>query len=218
MSGRFAAAVHKNENGLLFVHKDLVQSQFGVARRKGQGRCLITQVAYSIAGVLPGLRASRIVTHIDRHVSRQIGEDGHTIGEIIETFKHPIKTDNPWHLKLSIEAPKHATFDSVMIDVMHGQPVMFMIDRDVCAVLLNEAISYQDGEVRSTVIRHGRSGKYHALLAIGIDLAGYVVFRDSRSTYAYKGYAKISTQVLQDGWRYLDAMSLLVKRADKVYP
>lgn len=215
--GNFVAEVHKSENGLLYVHTPLVELKFGVAHRKGEGRCLISQVAYSIAAVLPGIRVSRIVTHIDKHVSRKIGEDGHTIAEIIETFKHPIKTDHSWHAKLDVELLMHQTYDSVMIDVMNGQPVMFMIDRDVCAVLLSEAVSYQDGEIRATVIRHGRTGKYHSLLAIGIDLAGYLILRDSRSKYAFKGYAKIATHIVQDGWKYLNAMSLLVRGVDKVY-
>lgn len=217
MSGHFVSEVHRSESGLLYVQKPLVQQDFGVSRRKGQGRCLISQVAFSIAAVLPGIRPSRIVTHIDKHVPRKICEDGHTIAEILETFKHPIKTDHSWHAKLDVEITKHSAYDTVLVDVMNGQPVMFMVDRDVCAVLLSEALSYQDGEVRATVIRHGRTGKYHALLAIGVDLEGYVIMRDSRSTYAFKGYAKIATHILQDGWRYLDAMSLLVRGVDKVY-
>lgn len=215
---RHFADVHKSENGLLYVHKPLVQQEFGIVPRKGQGRCLISQVAFSISAVLPGIRPSRIVTHIDKHVKRKVGEDGHTIAEILETFKHPVKTDHSWDARLSVELSRHSTYDSVLIDIMHGQPVMFMLDRDVCAVLLSEAQSYQDGEVRATVIRHGRTGKYHALLGIGVDLEGYVIMRDSRHKYAFKGYAKIATHILQDGWRFLDAMSLLVKNVDKVYP
>jgi hypothetical protein len=67
------------------------------------------------------------------------------------------------------------------------------------------------------VIRHGRTGQYHALLAIGIDMMGYIIVRDSRAKYAYKGYAKIATHLLQDGWRFIDALAFEVQGFEKVW-
>lgn len=217
MAGLFTAKIHENERKTLLVHAPLVQKDFGIRQRAGQGRCLVTQVAYTVEAVFPRLRASRVATHIDKHITRRIGKEGHTIAEILATFNYPIKSDHDYDVKLETRVRKYGQYDEVLDDLMRGQPVMLMIDSDVCAVLLNEAISYQDGEVRATVIRHGRSGQYHALLAIGVDMLGYIIVRDSRAKYAFKGYAKIATHLLQDGWRFIDALAFEVQGFEKVW-
>lgn len=211
----FLAEVHKNELGTLYVHTPLLEKTFGVQPRKGQGRCLITQVAYSIHAVFPKIAVSRIVTHVDKHVTRKIGEDGHLINEILDTFRHPVKVDTG-HLALNLSLGVVQRYDELIHDMLIGQPVMVVIDSDVCAVLQDEARAYGDGEIRSTVIRHGQTGKYHVMLAMGFDLAGYVILRDSRSTYAHKGYVKIATNLLQDGWRFLTALTVNVHGAQNV--
>jgi hypothetical protein len=216
MAGLFTAKMHENERKTLFVHAPLVQEKFGIKPRKGQGRCLVTQVAYTVEAVFPRLRASRIASHIDKHITREVGKDGHMISEILKTFDHPIKSDHPYDIQLFTQIREYHEYDAMLSDLLQGQPVMLMIDSDVCAVLLNEAISYQDGEIRATVIRHGRSGNWHSLLAIGVDMMGYVIVRDSRSKYAYKGYAKIATHLLQDGWRNISALGFEVLGFEKV--
>lgn len=218
MAGLFVAELHESENKLLVVHKSLVQKDFGIRARKGQGRCLVTQVAYTVEAVFPKLRASRVAAHIDKHITREVGKEGHTIEEILKTFDHPIKSDHAYDVQLFTQIRSYKGYDEVLSDLLNGQPVMLMIDSDVCAVLLNEALSYQDGEIRATVIRHGRSGQYHAMLAIGVDATGYIVLRDSRSKYAFKGYAKIATHILQDGWRFIDTLALEVMGFEKIYP
>lgn len=211
----FLAEVHKNKLGTLYVHTPLLEKTFGIQPRKGQGRCLLTQVAYSINAVCPKIKVSRIVTHIDKHVTRKIGEDGHTISEILDTFTRPIKVDNG-QLALDVSLSVVQRYDELIHRMMIGQPVMVVIDSDVCAVLQNEALAYGDGEIRSTVIRHGQSGTYHVMLAMGFDLAGYIILRDSRSSYAYKGYVKIATNLLQDGWRFLNALVVNVHGAQNM--
>jgi hypothetical protein len=217
MAGLFTAQIHENAKKTLLVHAPLVQKVFGIRQRAGQGRCLVTQVAYTVEAVFPRLRASRVATHIDKHITRSVNKEGHTIAEILETFNYPIKSDHSYDIKLETRVRKYGQYDELLDDLMRGQPVMLMIDSDVCAVLLNEAISYQDGEIRATVIRHGRTGQYHALLAIGIDMMGYIIVRDSRAKYAYKGYAKIATHLLQDGWRFIDALAFEVQGFEKVW-
>jgi hypothetical protein len=213
----FLADVYKNEPGTLYLHQALLEQSFGIQPRKGQGRCLLTQIAYSISAVCPAVKASRIVTHVDKHVKRKVGDKGHTLDEIFKTFDKPIKVDNGF-LKLDVQLGIVETYDLLITKMLIGQPVIMIIDSDVCAVLLNEALMYNDGEIRNTMIRHGQTGSYHSMLAMGLDLSGYVVLRDSRSKYAFKGYAKIANNILRDGWQFLAALYIQVNEATFVTP
>lgn len=210
-NSRWVAQVDSNETRSLMFMPSLVQKKFGITFRKDQGRCLLAQIAYSIEAQLPFVKASRIVTHVDKwckaFLRRPIDMNGHTMQEILASFNVPVNIGEGRSLHIDLRMKRHTLFDDAVHSVISGQPVMVIVDRDVCTALESEAVTYKDGEVRATVIRPSRSGRYHCLLAIGLDVSGYTILRDIREKYAFKGYLKVASHVLADGFTSLQMFS-----------
>lgn len=208
---RWVAEISKNETQSLVFMPSLLQKKFGISFRKNQGRCLLAQVAFAVAAQLPFIKPSRIVTHVDKwcdhFLNRTIDSDGHTLQEILASFNVPVNIGDGRGLHIDLRLKRHTLLDGAINDVLLGQPVMVIFDRHVCSALEDEANRYKDGEVHSTVIRHGRSNLYHCMMIVGLDVSGYLILRDIRDVYGFRGYLKVATHILADGFKHLEMFS-----------
>lgn len=209
------ATVHTNEANSLSVMSDLVQEKFGIVRRKNQGRCLLAQAAYA-AWAQTKIPVSRFVTHVDDFISntstRKISDTGVSFDEIMLALEYPIYLGKGKTVRFPLELNKITSLLNSITLLQAGVPLIFIIDADTCAALLNEATMYGDGTVKDTTIRKTITGKYHSLLAIGVDYSGYVIFRESRHDYGFKGYARIGSHILEAGWEALDVFCFGTKK------
>lgn len=210
MIGLHAKAVFSGNGSLCFI-PNLLEREFGIQKgrdRANVGTCFVAQVSFSIAS-MTGIRASVISSHIFRNVGVKADYYGWTLSEILRTFELPVLTrQGPKWLKIRITEYNHIS--QVCEALMLGYPVISIIPRGSCDVLENEAKAYNDGSSFTVPIRPAVQNAYHSMLAIGVDAGSledfgghsFVILRDSRHTYCHKGYIRVSTEVLQNGFQF----------------
>lgn len=202
------ARVHFNEAVSLCVMPDLLEKQFGIARRGSIGICFPMQVAATIAAIT-GHKASQIAWHIVKNIGVRASFAGWTLEEILRTFELPMITrKGPVWFHLAVT--EYNSVNQVVEAVTLGYPVITIMGRNAGDVLENEGTSYGDGIAMAGVIRPAVDEHYHAYLAIGCDTDKFLIFRDTRPEYSYYGYLKIGAQVLRDGFKHIKCLSVNV--------
>ena len=206
------AKVAFNADNSLAYMPDLLQSEFGIARRGNVGSCFIAQIAFTIAATSHGqLKSSTVARHIFKHIGVRGSVKGFTLDQVLTALRQPISYRGKT-ITVDFELFRFTKPKAAIESILDGFPVMFVFDRHVGDVLENEAKSYQDGAIMATVIRPGFSGYWHSYLGIGLDAKDkFVVLRDTRHEYCHNGYLKIKTQILMDGWKHLAALCIVVK-------
>lgn len=194
-----AAAVHTNPDKTLMVLPHLVQHDLN-SLQVPCSSCLFIQILHTISAVTD-IPAEELARQVKLHYA---GEQGHTLEELFAKIQStPIKhKGHKYTFKLGANTYKN--IDAALAAVNAGQPVIAIIQ-------IYEAISQavQDLEYRPdsggilNVERHLRRKKqreelFHTLLIIGYDSAhDHVIMRETRSTYGYKGYVKVSKATLK---------------------
>lgn len=217
------APVHINEASTLMVIPNLVEKEFGIQKPKSTtrwiGTCFIAQVAFTISSIT-GIKPMEISKHIFRNIGRSIGQNGATLEEIMRTFELPLLTrQGPVWLTLSVSV--FNSLESMTDAILNGYPVITILPREVGDVLESEAAVYGDGKTYATPIRPAREGRYHSYLAIGYEIKAegdptdFVILRDSRHDYCYKGYLKLGVNVLFQGWNFTRALSIDVLKIER---
>lgn len=205
------------------VIPNLVEKTFGIQKPKSTtrwvGTCLIAQVAFTISSIT-GLKPMEISKHIFRNIGRRISMNGVTLEEIMRTFELPLLTrQGPVWLTLGVSV--YDTLDTMADAILLGHPVITILPREVGDVLESEAAVYGDGKTYATCIRPAREGRYHSYLAIGYEIkaegdpADFVILRDSRHEYCYKGYLKLGVNTLFQGWNFVRALSIDVLKVER---
>ena len=217
------APVHFNEASTLMVIPNLVQEKFGIQKPKSTtrwiGTCFIAQVAFTISSIT-GIKPMEISKHILRNIGRTVGAEGATLEEIMRTFRLPVLTrQGPVWLKLGVSVYNNV---AEMADaILLGHPVITIVAREVGDVLENEAATYGDGCTFATCIRPASEGRYHSYLAIGYEVkpkrghTHFVILRDSRHEYCYKGYLKLGVNTLHQGFNFIRALSIDVLKVER---
>lgn len=219
----YRAPVHFNADSTLMVIPNLVEKTFGIQRPRKRtnwiGTCLVAQVSFTISAII-GLKPMIISRHILQNIGRSAGEDGFTIEEILETFDSPIQTrSGSIRLKLGLSA--YDGIDSMAEAILFGHPVLMIIPREVSVLLENEGNTYGDGCSYATPIRPASEGQYHSYLGIGYEVKSdkyptdFIILRDTRDLYAYKGYMKLGVNVLHQGWNFIRALSVDVLNVER---
>jgi hypothetical protein len=199
------APVHYNEDRSLMVIQPLLQQKFGIQNPAMLGSCLVAQAAFSISACT-GISEHTISKHIMHYVSRPQGlkENGFTLEQILRTLQIPLSVRGK-NISLKVQPMVYHTLVGLIDDVLLGQPVLMILERNACATIENEAYAYKDGRVLATAIRGvdpelvGQP-QFHSLLVIGVDSAGYLIVRDTRHKYCYKGYLKIATEIVKQNF------------------
>lgn len=217
------APVHFNADNTLMVIPNLVEERFGIQKPRQKkawiGTCLVAQVAFTISSIT-GIPPMPISRHILLHLGHEGSAKGFTLEQILETFDAPVLTrQGPVWLKLGVSA--YNSESAMILDVMQGHPVIVIVPREAGDALESEAASYRDGQSYATVIRPAKADLYHSYLAIGFEVksdlspAEFLILRDSRSEYCHKGYLKIGTNILHEGWRNIGAFSVNVLEVER---
>ena len=217
------APVHINETNTLMVIPNLVQEKFGIQKPKSTtrwiGTCFVAQVSFTISSIT-GIKPMEISKHILRNIGRSIDGNGATLEEIMRTFELPLLTrQGPVWLKLGVSV--YDSLESMTDAILDGRPVITIVAREVGDVLENEAAAYGDGCTYATVIRPASEGRYHSYLAIGYEIkqkgghTDFVILRDSRHEYCYKGYLKLGVNTLFQGWNFVKALSIDVLSVER---
>jgi len=206
------ARVHFNASASLCVMPDLVEERFGLPRRGNVGTCLPMQVASSIAACT-GYKRTQLGAHILKNIGVRGKFAGWTLEQVLKTFELPLLTKNgPVWFRLAVT--EYQSVNQVVEATTLGYPVLMIIGRNACDVLENEAVSYKDGCAMAGVIRPADQGFYHSYLAIGCDTEKYVIVRDTRDEYCYKGYLKIKSRILQDGFQHIKCLTVNVLKVE----
>lgn len=206
------AKVAFNADNSLAYMPDLLQKEFGIARRGNVGSCFIAQIAFTIAAASNGqLKSSTVARHIFKNIGVRGTVRGFMLCEVLAALEKPISYHGKT-ITVDFELFRFKNLKAAIESIIDGFPVMFVVDRHVGDVLENEAKSYQDGAIMATVIRPGYSGYWHSYLGIGLDAKDkFVILRDTRHEYCHNGYLKIKSQILKDGWAHIAALCLVVK-------
>lgn len=217
------APIHINDDRTLMVIPNLVETNFGIQRPRSRskwiGTCLIAQVSFTISSIT-GLKPMVLSKHILRQLGHEGDANGFTLEEILEAFETPVLTRQGlvW---LTLGVTVYKNVKCMIAAVLNGFPVITIIPREVCDVLENEAMAYGDGQTFSVAIRPAREDQYHSYLAIGFEVknnlspAEFVIVRDSRNEYCFKGYMKIGSQTLTAGWEHIRALSVDVLNVER---
>lgn len=222
-SRQHRAPIHINDDRTLMVIPNLVETNFGIQRPRSRskwiGTCLIAQVSFTISSIT-GLKPMVLSKHILHHLGSEGDANGFTLEEILEAFETPVLTrQGPVWLTLGVTV--YNTVNGMIEAVLSGFPVITIVPREVGDVLENEAALYGDGQSFAAVIRPAREGRYHSYLAIGFEVKNdlspvdFVIVRDSRNEYCFKGYMKIGSQTLTDGWKHICALSVDVLKVER---
>lgn len=212
----FRTALHFNPESTLAMMPALLQSKFGIQKKKDgrqYGSCFVSQIAFSIAAVT-GLRALDISRHILSFLSNP-NPDGWTLAEVMDTFKAPILTrSGPRWIRTQISV--YQNIHGAINGILHGIPVIVVVPREVCDALELEARMYDDGQSYATVIRPSAHQQYHALLAFGFEVqsevcqSDFFLLRDTRDVYCRNGYLKVGANILNDGFNAIRMFSVEV--------
>lgn len=207
--GKFNAHVHYNADNNLAIIDNLLEHEFGV-NTKAEGSCLIAQAAYAIWSQT-GIPIMDLVKHIDKYTPRKVDMFGHTLSEIMSAFHVPIKTSGGYVL-IEAETFKYHTIEAVVDSVLDGTPIIFIFPAASIEAMIGEAMQYGDGEVRDTTIRGATEIRFHAMLCIGAvkDKLPFLIMRESRHEYGYKGYLKINGVLLQEYFHNIMVLSINV--------
>lgn len=205
------AGVQLNSSSTLAYQPALLQERFGIQRRSNVGSCLIAQTAFTIHARTNGkLKAGAVSRHLLDRI-HGIGLKGCTLEAVVNALQEPIKQRNRLHsIRPAVTRPR--TPKQLVSDVIDGHPTMVILPREACNAIETEALMYNDGTALATVIRPAKDELYHSYLAFGIDAAdgGYVLCRDTRDEYCFKGYLRIHHKLLRDAWKRIGAVSLHV--------
>lgn len=197
---KLTADVHVNFDKKLYVITNLVQHEFGPRFDKITGGCLASQMIFSMASaanvdpeiLIKALNNSKVTA----------GVYGTTLEDLYKVFNNkPIRVSDKdggkkLTFKLSVETP---TLEAAIQDVKSGQPIIFIPSTHIQDALDN--YRDQDGIAKISNNQMLRNltdqSTFHAYLLIGYDRDGYLILREMRHTYAYKGYIKLSVRALK---------------------
>jgi hypothetical protein len=214
----YRAHLHYNEARSLAFMDDLLETEFGITSTAG-GSCLLAQVAYSIHAQT-GIPVQAIVDHVEARIDRVVDSNGHTMQEITDALEFPIRTEDGFSIAVEFDLAQHHTVRSVTDCVLHGIPVLVIMSSESAGAAQHEADAYKDGTIETTPIRAAREMegeapglRYHTFMVIGVDIAGYLVLRDTRHQYAYKGFLKMNTVIADTYFKNMYWMSLEVTSA-----
>lgn len=200
---------HVNKTSTLVVLQSLLQKSFGIKQKKHHiGSCLIAQVSFTI-GAVTGLDAQHIADHIFKYVKKSYGIRGYTLDDVLTALQKPIDTDRG-KILLSLGFAEYNGVQEIQTAVLAGYPVMIFVHRDACSRIEDEAWGLENGVVQYGSLIRSHNDFWHAFLAIGVDAAGYLIVRDTRHTYAFNGYLKISTKIIKRDFKELKAISVNV--------
>lgn len=203
------AKVRFNSDSTLCYIESLLELEFGIRQRGRIGQCLITQVVYTIASKT-GIKPSILAQHFWQFAN---GGDarGFTLQEVLSVFDGiPVETQHgPVWLRLGVI--RLSNLEAIVDDLAHGHPIITLIGRASGDAIETEAIMYSDGIVDATAIRHYGDAPIHSYLAIGLDVDGYVILRDSRHKYSFRGYLKLNKTLIQTYWQNLAFVRLTVE-------
>jgi hypothetical protein len=198
---RLSAEVFVNDSKTLHVISNLVVDNFGLQFNKIGGGCLASQMVYSMSSV-SGYKPEDIVTAINS--SSLTGPfNGVTLENMYKFFDNKVLKIGGKKVKFQLSLNVYDTIDEGIDAVKSGQPITFIIGTNGDLLgKLNDTEYSNDGIVRISKSDMNNShltgsNTFHALLMIGYDSKGYVILRDMRSKYMFKGYAKISAKSLK---------------------
>ena len=212
------APVHVNKQSNLVLISNLIEETFGIQKPRSTskwiGTCLVAQVAFTISAIT-GMKPMVISKHILREFGSEGDKFGFTIEEILRTFDAPVLTrKGPVWINLELSA--YDSVETMLNAIICGHPTLLIMGREVCDALETEAMAYKDGCSYATVIRPAAEGSYHSFLAIGYEMKtdpypnDFLIVRDSRHVYSYKGYLKIGINTLDQGCDFIRALSVNV--------
>jgi hypothetical protein len=208
---KLGAYVHVNNEETLAVIAKLVEKEFGPEFKKISLGCLVAQVVYSMSAIA-NIKPKDLINAINKSDLR--GEfGGVSLENIFKIFEKPINVGNKTlKFHLSVETPK---IEDVVKEVKSGQPVIF-----IPSVVLQ---SYMDTSDSGIVVLPNKDygnvkdqSVWHAFLIIGYDKDGYLIIRDMRSVYLYKGYAKVPIKPLKKIPNAYRLISVIVDRVEEL--
>jgi len=185
-----------------------------------EGPFTLPPLPYDFNALEPTIDAQTMELHHDKHHAAYVKNlntavKDHSqvaampLEEILATFQWPVLT-RKGPVWLRVAASVYSDPVTMTDAVLRGYPVMVIIDRHVCNLLENEAITYQDGCAEATPIRAGTTGMWHSYLMIGVDAGGFAILRDTRPEYSWNGYLKVSSKIINSNFKNLKAIGINV--------
>lgn len=205
---RLTAGVYVNSDKKLHVIASLVKETFGPRFDKITGGCLAAQMIYSMSAAAD-VEPDVLVNALNKS-KVTAGYAGTTLENLYKVFHNkPIKVgDETLTFKLSVDTP---TLEGAIKEVKSGQPVIFIPS----SVLQNRFDDHDDKGIADITDRDLQydlrsQSTYHAYLMIGYDAAGYIILREMRSTYAFKGYVKAPIRALKKNPKAYHCITIIV--------
>lgn len=191
---RKLAKVNTNKDGTLWYIESLIKQKFGLPyQSNGNGSCLYSQFVYTISA-LTGTDEQKIHNQkiLDSH-----GRDGVDALTLMESFSNKYRS----------KYIGYKDIEQALDDCKNGQPVVMVISTNNpgwdCYLSEDdqepgETLRFSDTKpIKKYTKKDMDVVSFHALLAIGYDVAGdFVIFRDIRDSYSFKGYTKIKRSLL----------------------
>ncbi len=202
------APVHINKRGTLVVLPSFVEKDFRLDMV--EYACLYKQVVYTISGL----------TNVPRQIIADAlnvpakGFYGHKLAEIIDNVNRTPVDHDGVRYRFRVGVQTYSTVQQAIDAVQSGQPVIaFTNIHDALSYHLSDLDRDAAGGWSTRKQRQGivdfkdsrrihnqpatRAG-HHVLLLIGYDRrTKHLIFRETGATYAFKGYAKVSREILE---------------------
>jgi hypothetical protein len=195
---KLTATVHVNSDKSLFLIADRIEKSFGPQFTKISGGCLTAQVIYAMSAAAK-IKPDDLIYAINQS-KLSAGVEGLTLEKLANFFQSPfkLKDGSTVEFKLSFENP---SLDQAISDVKSGQSVVLIPSADLQYVVDDVADSTDgivkfDSDATQSNVLNNRF--FHAYLIVGYDAKeDFLIIRDMRSTYLFKGYAKIRVKDLR---------------------
>jgi hypothetical protein len=197
------AKVNTNANRTLWYIESLIEKKFGLPYHKKKfGSCLYSQFVFTIAA-LAGKK--------DREIHKQQILDSHS-----EEGDNPLSLIQSFSTDHRVKYVGYQNIDKALEDCKKGQPTVMVISTNNpgwCCDLdgysyqsfdrrsePGETYIFKDKPIRQYTAKDMRDGvSFHALLIVGYDVANdFVIFRDVRTAYSYRGYTMIKRSLLRE--------------------
>jgi hypothetical protein len=192
---RLLAKTYVNKDKNLSVIPDLIVKSFGENFHRISGTCLAHQFCYSVSSTT-GIPVEKLVSKINKS-DIYGGLRGITLSDLFDNFNN--RNFGSKKINLEVETPNLK--DSIT-DVKTGQPIIF-IPSDPILDCIDGSVYTSSGVVKSYNAKRlaksdiHKKDYFHSFLIVGYDEDGFVIIRDSRSSYSYRGYAKVPVEMLE---------------------
>jgi hypothetical protein len=181
---------------------------------------LLSNIIYSISQVT-NISENNIANSLDATWLINFPWQGKTLAQILDSLTSAVIHHGKKKVKVKCSVEVFHSIDGVLKDVTDGQPVILIATSAPGGLFAQNYL--EDGIVNDCSL-HNDSGldtsgqrASHSYLIVGYDKAeDYIIARDIKSSYSYKGYLKIHREALKKNFKKFKFLSVVVDKVEDV--